>query len=383
MKLNTHSAAIIFILLTTSTAISIQIQTKILASITVNLYDGESNNLVPKIVAVHEGDSMELASNAFCESVGALNTMQMPCKERILTALRAKFQQRLQNDLIFDLTITNEFGVAKSFFYFKNDNVNDAVLSFFYANPEFSNDSTSIATLHSAIVARLTTISQQTEEQQQAQKDTEIEDIKDEDTQTLLIITDHCKSFKDVQACRMELMYGPYQVAVANDVDAFANSMKALQEEEQTETNISSTKDDGEFGSYMVYGMFIIAFVMKFMNKQKHAAAKKANIEVDDIVANKAEINVVNTVVPTKLNVLSEISNNKSFTTLVPSGAKKPNHNNNKFNIHQDQENINNSTNSMTRQQKHKRKSLKKILKSPLRFKKQGKAFARSPMPRI
>ena len=136
MKLSTHSAAIIFILLTTSTVVSIQIQTKILASITVNLYDGESTNLVPKTVAVHEGDSMEVVSGAFCESVGALNTMQMPCKERIVTALRANFQQRIQNDLLFDLTITNEFGVAKSFFYFKNDNVNDAVLSFFYANPD-------------------------------------------------------------------------------------------------------------------------------------------------------------------------------------------------------------------------------------------------------
>ena len=32
------------------------------------------------------------------------------------------------------------------------------MLSFFYANPEFSSDSTSIATLHSAVVAQLSTL---------------------------------------------------------------------------------------------------------------------------------------------------------------------------------------------------------------------------------
>ena len=35
-----------------------------------------------------------------------MNTIKMPCQERIVNALREKFQQRLQNELLFDLSIT-------------------------------------------------------------------------------------------------------------------------------------------------------------------------------------------------------------------------------------------------------------------------------------
>ena len=62
--------------------------------------------------------------------------------------------------------------------------------------------------------------------------------------QTLLVITDHCQSFKDVHACRMELMYGPYQVAMANDVDAFNDSMEKMTTENIQEISAEARSTD-------------------------------------------------------------------------------------------------------------------------------------------
>ena len=57
---------------------------------------------------------------------------------------------------------------------------------------------------------------------------------KTAEDQTLLVLTDHCNQFKDVHACKMELMYGPYQLAVKNDVDSFKQSMNAEIEKERS-----------------------------------------------------------------------------------------------------------------------------------------------------
>jgi adenylate kinase family enzyme len=390
---------------------SIQIQTKILTTITVNLYDAHSTNLVPKTIAVHEGDSMEQVSFNFCNSVGAMNTMQMPCQERIVNALREKFQQRLQNELLFDLSITNEHGVSKSFFYFKNDNVNDAVLSFFYANPEISNDSTSIATLHSAVVAQLTTINYQKTEnidETVAKEDDETTNNNGEEEnnnnnnakeQTLLVITDHCQSFKDVHACRMELMYGPYQVAMANDLDAFNDSMEKMTTENiQEKETTKNMEAENTYGSFIVYGMFCLAIAMNFMKKRKYVTVDyPSEVVVSDAYEvvlqeeEKEKAVVVETVIPAKLNVLSEISINNTFDTLIPTKASKKKVNNNNSNnnntsfhiLHDDQENtVQNTRKTRSKtNKKRKTKKLKTVFKSPLRT--TNHAFVHSPMPRI
>lgn len=375
----TYSA---FLLLLVPTCTAIKLGTKILTTITINLYDNHSNNLVPKSLVVHEGDSMEKLSKDFCEKVGALNTMQMPCHKRVLSALRESFQRRLQTELVFDLKIRNEYGVSKSFFYFKGENINDAVLSFFYANPEFSSDSTSIATLHSAVVAQLSTLGQKQEvhkEDGKLEKDDDSQATDDTsagktEDQTLLVLTDHCNQFKDVHACKMELMYGPYQLAVKNDVDSFKQSMNAEIEKE------GEVDEQAELiSSYAIY--VILAAIVGFKIFKQNSPASDA-IDTTIVIDNTKE--TLKTVEPTKLNALCEISTNNSFDKLIQptkSKSKSRDRTNRGFKIHEDQENC--VPESTVRRKRTTRRSKRKSIKSPLVFNGRAKSINFSPMPRI
>ena len=377
-------ACSIFLLLLVPTCTAIKLGTKILTTITINLYDNHSNNLVPKSLVVHEGDSMDTLSKDFCDKVGALNTMQVPCHKRVLGALRESFQRRLQTELVFDLKIRNEYGVSKSFFYFKGENTNDAVLSFFYANPEFSSDSTAIATLHSAVVAQLSSLRQKQEsrnEDSDLVKDDNSQAAKDDtragettEDQTLLILTDHCNQFKDAHTCRMELMYGPYQLAVKNDIDSFKQSMNAEEEgKREVDENI------GLSSSYAIY-VILAAIVGLKIFKQNSSTGDSSYATT--IIDNTKE--TVKTVEPTKLNALCEISTNRSFDQLVqPTKSKNRlrNTKNSAFKVHQDQENC---VPELTgRKKRFTRHSKRKSIKSPLTFNGRAKAIKFSPMPRI
>ena len=326
---------------------------------------------------------MDTLSKDFCKKVGALNTMQMPCHKRVLGALRESFQRRLQTELVFDLKIRNEHGVSKSFFYFKGENINDAVLSFFYGNPEFPSDSTSIATLHSAVVAQLSMLRQN---QEAHKEDSELE--KDDNSQaadntsagetaedqTLLILTDHCNQFKDVHACKMELMYGPYQLAVKNDVDAFKKSMNAeIEKEREVDEHVELNS------SYAIYVILAAIVGLKIF---KQNSSNSDVIDTTPVIDNTK--NTLKTVEPTKLNALCEISTNNSFDKLIQptkSKSKSRGKTSSPFKIHEDQENC--VPENTIRRKRFKRHGKRKSIKSPLKFNGRAKAINFSPMPRI
>jgi|EP00505_MAST-04D_sp_SCG-Rhode-Island_P004219 hypothetical protein len=191
-------------------------QTKVLASINVNLYETTLNDITAQTIEVKEGEAISQTAALFCASVGALS---MDCRNRISNGLSAAFQERMETELLFDLIVTNRDGKERQFLYFSSDTVNDSIYSFFSAYPDMPSDETSVALLFKAVNQQLATIQAVAEEE--AAKEIIEENSKESDQGThqgeessvsYLVVGDHCKNFKDVHACRMELMYGPTQL---------------------------------------------------------------------------------------------------------------------------------------------------------------------------
>ena len=82
-------------------------------------------------MVVRESDAVDEVSIGFCNSVGAIDMGQVPCHQTISKLLRENFRYRLQNDLLFEMKVVNAKGISKIFYYFKDDEIDNAIMSFF------------------------------------------------------------------------------------------------------------------------------------------------------------------------------------------------------------------------------------------------------------
>ena len=191
-------------------------QTKVMASVNVNLYETTLNDITAQTIEVKEGESISQTAALFCASVGALST---DCRSRISKGLSAAFQERMETELLFDLIVTNNDGKKRQFLYFSSDTVNDSIYSFFSAYPDMPTDETSVALLFKAVNQQLASVQAAAEEEaakeiiEESSKEVDHETLQSEESAvSYLVVGDHCKNFKDVHACKMELMYGPTQL---------------------------------------------------------------------------------------------------------------------------------------------------------------------------
>lgn len=355
-------------------------QTKVLAHVSVNLFEKNVNKVIARTVQLHEGDDLETTAKLFCASVGAKHDS---CTTRIQEGLRSKFEKRIQKELIFDLQIKTPQGIKKPFFFFKSDTVSDAVVSFFSAYPEFPRDAASTNTLVRAVNTQLQ-LHQEAQRQAEAAAKEVISEEKDssEDSSTALvdqsmfsylIVGDHCKSFTDVHACKMELLYGPYQLSedIAPVVEEtskmeaeklnFFNHGHECSDEKSKASLEESLEDTASFADIVMYAamMYAAAYSMTTMKKPTRM------VEAEDASF------VVGSIQSVDVKALSEVTVSEGNCRVERLISKKINKN--EVEVHGKENCINNNFSSSS-------KKARRTARTPLR----ARQVHRSPvMPRI